>query len=607
MAEPGCCGEAAEAAARGDAQLARELLQAGVPLDRATKLLAGRLGDAELNRVAREVVTEGGAGNPGLGLLVLERSTSASRDPVFLSRHLASLTSDAPEELLDPLFMTLMKDPVVLSSGYVLDRGSAVHESGALRFTSCPFSRARLKKDVYPLVHLKSKLQEFKERRLDDMAATARKMLQDGELGHFHEVIAAAEQFVDDLGDATYVHKARQFAELRLEAVESHGQRVTPRELAQIYIRIHRSLPGEDLARRVCSLGASARSALEAGRLDEASEWIEACGLVGAACGTRGPVARLRLELARERGEDLRQAQRAVYRELATDQAAAQRFLQEEGLQLEDLVGLHPRVALRRSVDSTEEDDEPHTAVQSAPLEFAVQRVVVQALLFQDQGWGNCKGRLGLALLDADGAVMARCDLFGTYRSEGYAHGDSPERVLGPDEEVVARAVPGCSYRLEYVVGGGGGHSVSIVQLLCKIYPTGWTEDLASHRLLDPEEDEGLYLGPVDGAGRAHGKGRLEYDDGDTFVGEFRDGSLREGVMYDRRGREDLMLLGRWVQGTPPAGEEQRLRQMYPLQADWLVEEPSVDGQIHAEDSDEESGYGSSGAVSLTPDDEESD
>merc|ERR1719442_367532 len=122
MAEPGRCGEAAEAGAGGDAQLARELLQAGVPLDRVTELLAGRLDDAGLNRVAREVVTEGGAGSPGLGLLVLERSTSAIRHPGFLSRHLASLTGDAPEELLDPLFQTLMKDPVVLSSGYVLDR-----------------------------------------------------------------------------------------------------------------------------------------------------------------------------------------------------------------------------------------------------------------------------------------------------------------------------------------------------------------------------------------------------------------------------------------------------------------------------------------------------
>ncbi|CAK0850394.1 unnamed protein product [Prorocentrum cordatum] len=287
---------------------------------------------------------------------------------------------------------------------------------------------------------------------------------------------------------------------------------------------------------------------------------------------------------------DLRRAQVAVYRELAADQAAAQSFLREEGVQIEDMVGLRPRVALRRLVRSAEPDDEWHVAVRSAPLELAVERVVVQALSFKDQGWGNSKGRIGLALLDAGGALMTRCDLFGTYRSPGYAYGDSPQRALESDEEVVARAVPGCSYRLEYVVGGGGGHSVSIVQLLCKIYPAGWTEDLASHRLRDPEGDAGLYLGPVDGGGRAHGEGRLEYDDGDTFVGGFEGGSLREGVLYGRRGREDLMLQGTWVQGTPPPGSRQALRQRYPREADWLVEEPSFpagfDGRLRRGDSD---------------------
>lgn len=68
-----------------------------------------------------------------------EALLSATDDPNFIidysSRLLQDLLKDAPEEFIDPIFFTMMNDPVVLSSGFVCDRKTIIDEKkGQLNF-----------------------------------------------------------------------------------------------------------------------------------------------------------------------------------------------------------------------------------------------------------------------------------------------------------------------------------------------------------------------------------------------------------------------------------------------------------------------------------------
>ena len=66
--------------------------------------------------------------------------------------------------------LTLMSDPVVLSSGHVFDR-STVYDGGTFRFQSCPMTRQQIEPRAFPLVYLKSTLIDWKLRRLDGILA----------------------------------------------------------------------------------------------------------------------------------------------------------------------------------------------------------------------------------------------------------------------------------------------------------------------------------------------------------------------------------------------------------------------------------------------------
>jgi len=77
-------------------------------------------------------------------------------------------------------------------------------------------------------------------------------------------------------------------------------------------------------------------------------------------------------------------------------------------------------------------------------------------------------------------ACLARSNIYGTYRSEGYKHGKTPpSKTYGPDDEVVSKATPGCTYRLEYTVGGGGGHCIRVKNWECKIFPINSGQEIS--------------------------------------------------------------------------------------------------------------------------------
>jgi len=80
--------------------------------------------------------------------------------------------------------------------------------------------------------------------------------------------------------------------------------------------------------------------------------------------------------------------------------------------------------------------------------------------------------------------------------------------------------------------------------------PEPKTATTGAYRMKDPEGDEGMFTGFVNDKGKAHGKGRLEYDFGYTFVGQFLHGTMDEGVAYDAAGVVKFtMSSGQWTSG----------------------------------------------------------
>lgn len=62
---------------------------------------------------------------------------------------------------MDPITLCVMTDPVVLSSGQVMDRSSVLDDNGNLKFHECPITKMNLESKVYPLSNLKGKLNDW--------------------------------------------------------------------------------------------------------------------------------------------------------------------------------------------------------------------------------------------------------------------------------------------------------------------------------------------------------------------------------------------------------------------------------------------------------------
>ena len=74
--------------------------------------------------------------------------------------------------------------------------------------------------------------------------------------------------------------------------------------------------------------------------------------------------------------------------------------------------------------------------------------------------------------------LIARCNIYGTVRTPQFlsqhvanaATNRCHPRHLGPEEPVVALAQAGDVYKLQYTVGGGGGHSINISNWTCDVF-----------------------------------------------------------------------------------------------------------------------------------------
>ena len=72
---------------------------------------------------------------------------------------------DSHDEYLDPIHFTVMKDPVVVSSGVVMDRSTILDDENKLIFDKCPMTRQKLENFVYPVNVLKSEIIDWTKNR----------------------------------------------------------------------------------------------------------------------------------------------------------------------------------------------------------------------------------------------------------------------------------------------------------------------------------------------------------------------------------------------------------------------------------------------------------
>ncbi len=191
------------------------------------------------------------------------------------------------------------------------------------------------------------------------------------------------------------------------------------------------------------------------------------------------------------------------------------------------------------------------TAVESGRIEKKVYKILVSAETFKDESRGshNRSCCLALALFDDAGEVVERCKLFdgpspyssssSNTRSKPY-----PFCVFGKQDRIVANAKVGYTYKLQYMIGSSPQY-VQVEGIVCKIIPS--IDSVTSYRMRDADGEEGLYIGSINSDRFAHGEGSLEYEDGKSFVGMFKNGSMVDGVLYRGSQIRHTLKRGKWT------------------------------------------------------------
>eukprot|EP00438_Fugacium_kawagutii_P034514 Skav213804 [mRNA] locus=scaffold1987:369433:370166:- [translate_table: standard] len=89
-------------------------------------------------------------------------------------------------------------------------------------------------------------------------------------------------------------------------------------------------------------------------------------------------------------------------------------------------------IVLQASISDSTATDGLRPAARSKELHHPISRIEVSAKTFRDQEWGYCKSNLFLTLKapgDGESSVLARRNLYGTYRNGGYPHGARPPSI----------------------------------------------------------------------------------------------------------------------------------------------------------------------------------
>lgn len=150
-------------------------------------------------------------------------SPGASAESVM--RTIAALRAewdDPPERFRDPIMLTLMDEPMVLSTGHTFDRSTIYDAGGRLRFERCPLTRTVISDTAYPLVYLKREIIDFKLRRLDAVLDAAGHCARDPML----QLLNFAKELLDSVGSERYQERAAKYWALRLQTCGESAERL---------------------------------------------------------------------------------------------------------------------------------------------------------------------------------------------------------------------------------------------------------------------------------------------------------------------------------------------------------------------------------------------
>ena len=197
----------------------------------------------------------------------LQHSLTKSDD--VLDAVLEALVADPDDPLLmDPLLHTLLHDPVVLSSGIIVDRSTAIDPlSGNLRMQKCPFRRIPLTLPVYEIYPLQEKLRAWEHSRLERCISVAQSMIKEEQYERAKRCFEIAHGFLEEHQQerSLFQHHAQQphdinnvcFGFLSINGSNASASQVqSSREILLLAIQLaqlERELPGvkDDIARTV--------------------------------------------------------------------------------------------------------------------------------------------------------------------------------------------------------------------------------------------------------------------------------------------------------------------------------------------------------------------
>lgn len=75
------------------------------------------------------------------GVLALERNPElVDEDPNFFDKLKYTIDENDNEEFHDPIMLSLIKEPIILSSGHLFDKTSVCEANGKLKIKICPIS-----------------------------------------------------------------------------------------------------------------------------------------------------------------------------------------------------------------------------------------------------------------------------------------------------------------------------------------------------------------------------------------------------------------------------------------------------------------------------------
>ena len=113
----------------------------------------------------------------------MEDNCCLNHDAEFFQVVLNAIKNDeVHNEYLDPIYLTVMKDPVVLSTGVVMDKSTFFAENGDPVFKECPLTMKPLSAKAFPVNILKAQIIDWTKNRFKVALELAKSYKENSEL-----------------------------------------------------------------------------------------------------------------------------------------------------------------------------------------------------------------------------------------------------------------------------------------------------------------------------------------------------------------------------------------------------------------------------------------